>query len=97
MNIDELKNIIRELIKSELEEASTLGTGASFSAGSSEAYSTPRAFKKKRKRQDMAKKMSISEYRGKSKVSRPGIHTKTKHSNHKSSKHYNKLNRGQGR
>ena len=50
MKIDELRNIIRELIKSELEEASTLGTGASFSAGSSEAYSTPRAFKKKRKR-----------------------------------------------
>ena len=45
----------------------------------------------------MAKKMSISEYRGQNKVSRPGVHAKTKHSNHKSSKHYRKLNRGQGR
>lgn len=52
MKIDELKNIIRELIKIELEEASTLGTGASFSPGSSEAYSTPFAFKKKRKRKN---------------------------------------------
>ena len=32
-----------------------------------------------------------------SKVNRPGIHAKTKHSNHKSSKNYRKLNRGQGR
>ena len=47
MKIDELRNIIRELIKTELEEASMLGTGASFSPGSSEAYSTPFAFKKK--------------------------------------------------
>ena len=52
MKIDELKNIIRELIKSELEEASTLGTGAAFNPGSSEAYSTPFAFKRKRKRKN---------------------------------------------
>ena len=52
MKIDELRNIIRELIKTELEEVSTLGTGASFSPGSSEAYSTPFAFKKKRKRKN---------------------------------------------
>ena len=45
----------------------------------------------------MAKKMNISAYRGISKVSRSGVHAKTKHSNHKSSKHYSKLNRGQGR
>jgi len=45
----------------------------------------------------MAKKMNISAYRGKNKVSRPGVHAKTKHSNSKSSKHYQKLNRGQGR
>ena len=52
MKIDELRNIIRELIKTELEEVSTLGIGASFSAGSSEAYSTPFAFRKKRKRKN---------------------------------------------
>jgi hypothetical protein len=52
MKIDELRNIIRELIKTELEEASVTGTGVSFSPGSSEAYSTPFAFKKKRKRKN---------------------------------------------
>jgi len=52
MKVDELKNIIRELIKTELEEASTLGTGTSFSPGSSEAYSIPFAFRKKRKRKN---------------------------------------------
>ena len=52
MKVDELKNIIRELIKTELEEASALGVGASFSPGSSEAYSTPLAFRKKRKRKN---------------------------------------------
>ena len=52
MKIDELRNIVRELIEKELEEASTLGTGASFNPGSSEAYSTPFAFKKKRKRKN---------------------------------------------
>ena len=45
----------------------------------------------------MAKKMGMSEYIGKRKTSRPGIHAKTRHSNNKSSKHYRKLNRGQGR
>ena len=48
MKIDELRNIVRELIKKELEEASTLGTGAAFNPGSSEAYSTPFAFRKNR-------------------------------------------------
>ena len=57
MKIDELRNIIRELIKTELEEVSTLGTGASFSAGSSEAYSTPFAFRKKRKRRQYIERM----------------------------------------
>ena len=52
MKIDELRNIIRELIKTELEEVSTVGTGASFSPGSSAAYATPFAFKKKRKRKN---------------------------------------------
>tara|TARA_A100001201_G_scaffold85905_1_gene75825 strand:+ start:800 stop:988 length:189 start_codon:yes stop_codon:yes gene_type:complete len=53
MNIEELKNIIRELIKTELGEASTTGTGATFTAGAGEAYATPRAFgndKKKKKK-----------------------------------------------
>ena len=52
MKIDELKNIIRELIKTELEEASTLGTAASITTGESGVgpYAIPGAFKKKRKR-----------------------------------------------
>lgn len=33
----------------DIDEASTTGTGASFQAGSGEAYATPYAFKKKRK------------------------------------------------
>jgi len=45
----------------------------------------------------MAKKMNISQYRKGDEVSRPGIHAKTKYSSHKSSKNYQKLNRGQGR
>lgn len=32
----------------------------------------------------------------KPKVTRPGVHAKTKTSNHKGSKHYKKKNRGQG-
>ena len=52
MKIDELKNIIRELIKTELEEASTLGTAASVTTGESGVgpYAIPGAFKKKRRR-----------------------------------------------
>jgi hypothetical protein len=50
MKVDELKALIRELIKTELDEVSTTGTGASISAGNSEAYATPYAFKKKKKR-----------------------------------------------
>tara|TARA_R100000541_G_scaffold42297_1_gene49597 strand:+ start:48 stop:200 length:153 start_codon:yes stop_codon:yes gene_type:complete len=50
MKVDELKALIRELIKTELDEVSTTGTGASVAAGSSEAYATPYAFKKKKKR-----------------------------------------------
>jgi hypothetical protein len=34
--------------------------------------------------------------REKSKVSRPGVHAKTKSSNHKASKNYTKKSRGQG-
>ena len=53
MNIDELRNLIRELIKTELEEANVTGTGTTISAGSGEAYATPRAFgnnKRKKKK-----------------------------------------------
>ena len=46
----------------------------------------------------MAKRINAFEFTSDGyKVSRPGVHAKTKHSNHKSSKHYQKLNRGQGR
>jgi len=37
-----------------------------------------------------------SKYREKAKVSRPGVHAKTKTSKHKQSKNYKKLSRGQG-
>ena len=53
MNTDQLRQLIRELIKTELEEINSLGargSGASFSAGDSGAYATPFAFKKKRKK-----------------------------------------------
>ena len=50
MKVDELKALIRELIKTELDEVSTTRTGASVAAGSSEAYATPYAFKKKKKK-----------------------------------------------
>ena len=45
-----------------------------------------------------AKKISAFDFEKRNnKVNRPGIHAKTKHSNHKNSKNYRKLNRGQGR
>ena len=50
MNIDELRALIRELIQAELSEANVTGTGTSISAGSSEAYATPFAFRGKRKK-----------------------------------------------
>jgi len=37
-----------------------------------------------------------SSYRAKAKVTRPGVHAKTKTSRHKHSKNYKKLSRGQG-
>jgi hypothetical protein len=37
-----------------------------------------------------------SKHREKAKVSRPGVHAKTKTSKHKQSKNYKKLSRGQG-
>ncbi len=39
----------------------------------------------------------ISNYIEKKKVNRPGVHAKTKTSKNKSSKHYKKAYRGQGR
>ena len=45
----------------------------------------------------MAKKISAFEYTKSSKVARPGVHAKTKTSNHKSSRSYKKKYRGQGR
>ena len=50
MKISELKALIRELIKTGLEEASVQGTGTSITVGSSEAYATPRAFRGKGKK-----------------------------------------------
>ena len=50
MNIAELRALIRELIKTELEEASVQGTGTSITVGSSEAYATPKAFRGKGKK-----------------------------------------------
>ena len=50
MNIDKLRSLIRELIKTELEEASVTGTGASITTGNSEAYATPMAFRGKGKK-----------------------------------------------
>jgi hypothetical protein len=39
---------------------------------------------------------TTSTKRVRKKVSRPGVHAKTRHSNHKGSKFYKKRNRGQG-
>ena len=50
MNVDELRTLIRELIKTELDEANTTGTGTTISTGGSEAYATPFAFRGKRKK-----------------------------------------------
>lgn len=53
MNTDQLRELIRELIKSEIDEANVTGTGTTVSAGSGEAYATPHAFgnnKRKKKK-----------------------------------------------
>ena len=52
MNIDELKALIRELIKTEIDEASVTGTGASITVGNSEAYATPMAFRSKKSKKN---------------------------------------------
>lgn len=50
MKVDELKALIRELIKTELEEGTSTGMGSSVSSGAGEAYATPFAFKGRRKK-----------------------------------------------
>jgi len=53
MNIKELRSIIRELIKSELSEMNSLGAsgaGTTISTGVSDAYATPFAFGKSKKK-----------------------------------------------
>ena len=45
----------------------------------------------------MVKSNNSSANTSEGKVSRPGIHSKTKTSNHKNSKNYKKTYRGQGR
>jgi len=50
MNVNQLRKLIRELIKTELEESNTTGTGTTVSAGSGEAYATPFAFRGKGKK-----------------------------------------------
>ena len=46
----------------------------------------------------MARRISAFEFnRDGYKTTRPGVHAKTKHSNHKKSKNYKKTYRGQGR
>ena len=42
-------------------------------------------------------KLNLFAYREKTKVRRPGVHAKTKHSNNKQSKNYVKKYKGQGR
>lgn len=53
MKTSKLKELIRELIKTELSEINSLGAsgvGTTISTGVSDAYATPYAFKKKRKK-----------------------------------------------
>lgn len=61
MNVDRLRELIRELIRTELEEANTTGTGASFNAGSSEAFATPNAFLKPSDWKKKKKKIKYAE------------------------------------
>jgi hypothetical protein len=53
MNVSKLRELIRELIKTELEEVNSLGAsgaGTSYTPGEGIGYMTPFAFKKKRKK-----------------------------------------------
>ena len=61
MNTDQLRELIRELIKIELEEANTTGTGTTISVGSSEAFATPNAFLKPSDWKKKKKKIKYAE------------------------------------
>jgi len=45
----------------------------------------------------MAKKTNVVTFKPKKEVNRPGVHAKTKTSNHKKSPNYKKAYKGQGR
>ena len=45
----------------------------------------------------MAKKTNVVTFKPRKEVNRPGVHVKTKTSNHKKSKFYKKAYKGQGR
>lgn len=45
----------------------------------------------------MARTQTVSAFREKPKVSRPGVHAKTKQSKNKNSRNYKKAYRGQGK
>lgn len=45
----------------------------------------------------MARVVSNSSFKSKPKVKRPGVHSKSKNSSHKGSKHYVKAYNGQGK
>jgi len=47
-NMGKIQNVIK-IFADRMNEMNTTGTGASFQAGNSAAYATPKAFKKKRK------------------------------------------------
>jgi hypothetical protein len=55
-------NIEQEKTKDLSKEASMTGTGASFQAGAGEAYATPFAFKKKRKKDEL-NEVSYSDFK----------------------------------
>tara|TARA_Y100000593_G_scaffold6099_1_gene11733 strand:+ start:684 stop:1028 length:345 start_codon:yes stop_codon:yes gene_type:complete len=46
---DKLRIMIYNLLRDDINEMSTTGTGASITTGAGEAYATPKAFKKKNK------------------------------------------------
>ena len=46
---EKLRMMIYNLLRDDINEMSTTGTGASVTTGAGEAYATPKAFKKKNK------------------------------------------------
>ena len=61
MNINKLRELIRELIRTELEEANTTGTGTTITTGGSEAFATPNAFLKSSDWKKKKKKIKYAE------------------------------------